>query len=120
MNTGKNNEDLQEALFRELVQAIVEEDGRHTTVSPGRVRELENAGKILRNMIAEEAVTVECKLHKPLNSMGSVKLRGKSILIKDTKTLVGIARDGASNFAVYPNTDGTVEVVLTYHGLTEM
>ncbi len=49
--------------------------------------------------------------------MGSVSVTGKHI---DMKTVVWLVRSAelASNFEVYPKTDGTVCMTFPFHGLT--
>lgn len=55
--------------------------------------------------------------YKPFKSMGSVSVTGKNI---DTKKVVWFVRSAelASNFEVYPKTDGAVCMTFTFHNLT--
>ena len=56
-------------------------------------------------------------LNEPYKSMGSVSIVGKELTFSNPKWFM-IAVRLASNFNVYPKTNGTVQMDFTFHGLT--
>lgn len=56
-------------------------------------------------------------LHEPYKSMGVVSVVGSDLLFRNTEWFMK-AVELASNFEVYPKTDGTVQMDFTFHGLT--
>lgn len=63
-------------------------------------------------------VQVSYELHQPFQSMGYISIIGKVISIYNPKVFAAIS-SLASNVEVYPKTNGTIQINLTYHGLTK-
>lgn len=72
--------------------------------------------KAMKRLVRGTSAKVTHQLHEPSQSMGSVSVTGKNI---DMKKVVWFVRSAklASNFEVYPKTDGTVCMTFTFHGL---
>jgi len=71
----------------------------------------------MKTVIGNES-SVTYKLHEPYPSMGSVSVEGKDVVIEDSVKFASMIAM-ATNFEVYPKTDGTVKMTLTFHGLTK-
>lgn len=76
-----------------------------------------NAYKTLRSVV-KGISEMFWELHEPFNSMGSISIIGKKLSIKDTKQFIKAVKL-ASNFNVYPRTDGTARMDFTFYGLTK-
>ncbi len=63
-----------------------------------------------------KGVVITYKLFEPTKKMGVVSINGKSIEFVNTELFANIAKI-ASNFEVFPKTDGTTQINFTFHGL---
>ena len=120
-NTEYANEEEMNAELDAIVLALgeqVEEDESRTSVlNPIRMREILHTYKAMKYIARGSSAKVTYKLHQPYQSMGSVSVTGKDIRLRDPENFIRASRF-ASNVEVYPKTDGTVCLTLTFHGLT--
>lgn len=72
----------------------------------------------LKEEVSGDNVKISRVFHKPYQSMGYISITGKNIVIKNPKTFAAILKL-ASSTEVYPKTDGSIQINLTYHGLTK-
>ena len=104
-----------------LVTAIGDEaaaDDSHTAIiNPHRIQQVLYTYKVLKYLTKGTKAKVSYELHAPYKSMGSVSIVGSDLLFRNTKWFMK-AVELASNFEVYPKTDGTVQMDFTFHGLT--
>ncbi len=92
-------------------------DSKTAILDPAAVNRLAAALPILRRAVDGRGTELTYELHKPLKSMGSIKITGTNVLIRDTEAFREAAKL-AANFEAYPKTDGTVCLTFTFHGLT--
>lgn len=71
----------------------------------------------LKDIVSGSNVQVRRVFHEPYNSMGYISIVGNDIVVKDSAIFAAVLKL-ASNIEIYPKTDGTVQINLTYHGLT--
>ena len=71
----------------------------------------------LKDIVSGSNVQVRRVFHEPYNSMGYISIVGNDIAVKDSAMFAAVLKL-ASNIEIYPKTDGTVQINLTYHGLT--
>lgn len=84
---------------------------------PEKVKQVETAYKIMQLIAKGKDLNVTYELNTPYVSMGAVSVVGKEIVIADQALFVKVA-EMASNFEIYPKTDGTVQMNFTFHNLT--
>ena len=110
-----------EAMLDSLVTTVGDEaaaDDSHTAiVNPYRIQQVLYTYKVLKYLAKGTKAKVTYTLHAPYKSMGSVSVVGSDMLFKNTEWFMK-AVALASNFEVYPKTDGTIQMNFTFHGLT--
>lgn len=112
-------EEMIDSLVIAVGGAIMEEDSKTAVVNPYKVQQVAYAYKMLKYLTkGMKGVSVSYVLHKPFKSMGSVSVVGKNLEFRKPDWFIR-AVSLASNFDVYPKTDGTVKMDLTFHGLTK-
>lgn len=117
----ENDKDVEKALD-ELITLVActaqIEDTRTQVVNPITMQHLLYTYKTLKYLTKDTEVNVTYVVHEPYKSMGSVTACGKNITFSRPEWFVKAA-ELATNFEVYPKTDGTVEMNFTFHGLTK-
>lgn len=105
------------AFVDEVVTEIANSEAGTSVTIPERVKRVEVAYKALRLIAKGKDVDVTYELNAPYTSMGSVSIVGKEVIITNPALFAKVA-EMASNFEVYPKTNGTVEMNFTFHNLT--
>lgn len=105
------------AFVDEVVTEIANSEASTSVTIPERVKRVEVAYKALRLIAKGKDVDVTYELNAPYTSMGSVSIVGKEVIITNPALFAKVA-EMASNFEVYPKTNGTVEMNFTFHNLT--
>lgn len=105
------------AFVDEVVTEIANSEAGTSVTIPERVKRVEVAYKALRLIAKGKDVYVTYELNAPYTSMGSVSIVGKEVIITNPALFAKVA-EMASNFEVYPKTNGTVEMNFTFHNLT--
>ena len=72
----------------------------------------------LKKAIEGDSVKVQYHPHEPYTSMGFISITGKNVHVTDPKMFSAISQL-ASNMEAFPKTDGSIQINLTFHGLTE-
>lgn len=110
------NDEL-DAILLALGEQIEADESRTSVLNPIRMRELLYTYKAVKLLVRGSSAKVTYKLHKPFQSMGSVSITGKEILMRNPVNFIRAAKF-ASNVEAYPKTDGTVCMTFTFHNLT--
>ena len=110
------NDEL-DAILLALGEQIEADESRTSVLNPVRMRELLYTYKALKLLVRGSSAKVTYKLHQPFQSMGSVSVTGKEILMQNPVNFIRAAKF-ASNVEAYPKIDGTVCMTFTFHGLT--
>ena len=114
-------DDEVEAMLENLLDFVggqaEEQDNRNAVLNIPKAKILMCTYKILKHLTKGSGAKVSYELNSPYKSMGSVSVVGKNISFKNSK-LFTTAANLASNFNVYPKTNGTVQMDFTFHGLT--
>lgn len=119
----KDNYDLEDydENFDALIDCYCEqaefEDDISAVANLPRVKVLLFVYKVLQHYMHGKSAKVSYKLNEPYKSMGSVSVVGRNLTFNGEKWLLPLTQL-ASNFNVYPKTDGTVQMDFTFHGLT--
>lgn len=110
-----------EEMLDNLVTTIGDEaaadDSQTAIINPYRIQQVLYTYKVLKYLTKGTKAKVFYELHAPYKSMGSVSIVGSDLLFRNTEWFMK-AVELASNFEVYPKTDGTVQMDFTFHGLT--
>lgn len=104
-------------VIMEIANDISKDEAGASVIIPERVRQVKAAYKALRLIAKGKNVDVTYELNEPYTSMGSVTVVGKEVIITNPVLLAKVA-SMASNFEVYPKTNGTVQMNFTFHNLT--
>lgn len=102
-----------ENLFAECVE---NEDDKASIVNSDKIRVVLYTYKVLKYLTKGTEAKVSVKLNEPFVSMGSVSVVAKDLKFTKPEWLIAAVRL-ASNFNVYPKTNGTVQMDFTFHGL---
>ena len=115
--TDQEVEDTIDALMSSLAETAKLEDEQPQIINPLKIQQLLYTFKMIKYATKGTNVKVTYELHKPYKSMGSVSVSGSNLLFEKTRWFLK-AIEFASNFEVYPKTDGTCQMNFTFHGLT--
>lgn len=107
---------VDEVMMRVANDVSKDESGT-SVVIPERVKQIEYAYKTMRLIAKGKNVDITYELNAPYTSMGSVSVTGKEVVITNPALFAKVA-GMASNFEVYPKTNGTVQMDFTFHNLT--
>ena len=111
-------EEMIDALVTTIGEELVKEDARAAIVNPYRLQQISYTYKVLKYLTKGTGAKVSYALHTPFKSMGYVSVVGRDLLFRKPEWFMK-AVSLASNFEVYPKTDGTVQMNFTFHGLTK-
>ena len=110
-------EEAMDSLVISVANDIAQDESRTSIINPYRMQQLLYTYKVMKYLMKGTSAKVTYKLHEPYQSMGSVSVTGKDIEFKKVSWFLRAA-ELASNYEVYPNTDGTVCMTFTFHGIT--
>lgn len=119
-NEFTSPEEVEEMLnsLTELIGEQAEnENNRTAIINPDKIKGVLYTYKVLKYLTKGTEAKVTYKLNEPYRSMGSVNVVGKNLTFSNPEWFM-VAVKLASNFNVYPKTDGTVRMDFTFHGLT--
>lgn len=107
---------VDEVMMR-IASDVSKDESGTSVVIPERVKQIESAYKTMRLIAKGKNVDITYELNAPYTSMGSVSVTGKEVVITNPALFAKVA-EMASNFEVYPKTNGTVQMDFTFHNLT--
>lgn len=110
-------EEAMDSLVISVANDIAQDESRTSIINPYRMQQLLYTYKVMKYLMKGTSAKVTYKLHEPYQSMGSVSVTGKDIEFKNVSWFIRAA-ELASNYEVYPKTDGTVCMTFTFHGIT--
>lgn len=109
--------DVLEEQVNEIANAVAKSESGVSVTVPEKVLLVRDVFNILKRIVRGRNVNITYDLNEPYASMGAVTIVGEEILVEDPAVFAHTAA-AASNFEVYPKTDGTVQMNFTFHGLT--
>lgn len=110
-------EEAMDSLVISVANDIAQDESRTSIINPYRMQQILYTYKVMKYLMRGTSAKVTYKLHEPYQSMGSVSVTGKDIEFKKVSWFLRAA-ELASNYEVYPKTDGTVCMTFTFHGIT--
>ena len=110
-------EEAMDSLVISVANDIAQDESRTSIINPYRMQQLLYTYKVMKYLMKGTSAKVTYKLHEPYQSIGSVSVTGKDIEFKKVSWFLRAA-ELASNYEVYPKTDGTVCMTFTFHGIT--
>lgn len=122
-NLDFEKEFMSDAEVEEMLDSLtdlieVQNEGSSTAIiNPRKVQAVLYTYKVLKYLTKGTGAKVSYALNEPYKSMGSVSICGKDLTFSNPKWFM-VAVKLASNFNVYPKTNGTVQMDFTFHGLT--
>lgn len=115
--TDEQAEEELDALIECIKEQIDTSETKSSILDAQKLKMIAYTYKVLKYITKGTKAKVVYKLNKPFQSMGSVSVTGKDIMFKNPKWFVAAVKL-ASNFNVYPKTDGSVRMDFTFHQLT--
>ena len=110
-------EEMLESLTDLIGEQAENEDNKTSIINPKKVQAVLYTYRVLKYLTKGTNAKVIYALNEPYKSMGSVSIVGKELTFSNPKWFM-VAVKLASNFNVYPKTNGTVQMDFTFHGLT--
>lgn len=110
-------EEAMDSLVISVANDIAQDESRTSIINSYRMQQILYTYKVMKYLMKGTSAKVTYKLHEPYQSMGSVSVTGKDIEFKKVSWFLRAA-ELASNYEVYPKTDGTVCMTFTFHGIT--
>lgn len=110
-------EEAMDSIVISVANDIAQDESRTSIINPYRMQHILYTYKVMKYLMKGTSAKVTYKLHEPYQSMGSVSVTGKDIEFKKVSWFLRAA-ELASNYEVYPKTDGTVCMTFTFHGIT--
>lgn len=114
------DEEVEEALaglLNFIGEQVTEENSKTAIINKPKAQMVLCTYKLLKYLTKGSSAKVTYALNEPYRSMGSVSVVGKDLVFNNSKWFTA-AISMASNFNVYPKTNGTVQMDFTFHGLT--
>lgn len=105
-------------LIDEIAKVIADDESKNTVVDIDREKMVTMCSKSFRNIASGNKLKITCGLHEPFESVGYIEAIGESIVINDTHVFCDIIKN-ASNIELVPHTNNSIEVNLTFHGLSK-
>lgn len=116
MSEDEINE-IGDAIVLNVMEAIKKQDNKTSIVNPEKVKDISRVYRLLKKATENTKTKVSYTLHEPLRNVGIVSLQGAKLKFNDPRCLCAASKL-ASNFEVYPRTDGVVQINFTFYGLT--
>lgn len=116
--TDEEVEEMLDGLVTTIDDVVTADDGEVSIINPYRIQQMQYTYKMLKYLTKGTKSKVTYTLHKPYKSMGFVSVTGKNLMFRNMDWF-SKAVELASNFEVYPKTDGTVQMNFTFHGITK-
>lgn len=111
-------EEMMDGLLLDLGNQVMENEGRASIINPNRLKQITLSYNVLKYLTQKTDIKVSYMLHEPFQSVGCISVEGKDVSFCNTKLFVKVCKL-ASNIDVYPLTNGSVKIDLTFHKLTE-
>lgn len=115
-----SGEELRE--FDDIISSIWEmiENEEHgvSVVNDKRVREFILCESILRRVLTGRGIRIEVVPHDGFASVGVIRVSARNLTVKDPIAF-SRAVNLASNYEIYPKTDGKIMFALTFYGMTK-
>ena len=99
-------------------QQIAEDEQQPHILNPMRLQMMNRSYQILKHIATDNEMNISCELHHPFQGMGSICLEGEDIVFLHCKKL-SKAIYFADSVDIFPLTNGRIQFVLTFHGLTK-
>ena len=94
------------------------EECRVSYVDAEREMEYQTCCELLKTALKGSKAKIQCVPHDNSASVGVIRILAKRLIIRDP-TAFARATALASNYEVYPRTDGTIMFALTFYGMTK-
>lgn len=106
-----------DAIIFGLAEEAEKNDEQTSFLNIGAQKLMMASFRKLKEIVSGNNVKISRVFHEPYKSMGYISIVGNDIAVKDSAMFAAVLKL-ASNIEIYPKTDGTVQINLTYHGLT--
>ena len=83
-----------------------------------REKEFQTCFALLKTALKGSRARIQCVPHDNSASVGVIRILAKRLVIRDPAAFAR-ATALASNYEIYPRTDGTIMFALTFYGMTK-
>ncbi len=116
-----NGQDMSPEAMDEILRLVAEEIEREesglSVMDPRRMEELYESFEALKQLLKGSGARIECVPHDGFASVGTVSVTARNLRVTDPQLfLKAVSR--ASNWEIYPRTDGFFVLSLTFYGMT--
>lgn len=116
--TPEEAEDAINEALLSLVEDVERDEERASITNYNTLKTMQISYRALLGMLDEKNVKITYTLHKPYISMGYISITSCSEIMVDDPEVFAVISKLASNIEVI-RTDGIIQIILTYHGLTK-
>lgn len=97
-------------------EAVMVDESKPAVLNPIKIQQMQFAYGVLKYLTKGTGAKLTYALNEPFKSMGSISVEGKNLTFTNAEWFARAA-EFASNTEVYPLTNGSVKMTLTFHGL---
>ena len=117
--TKEEIEEMMDSLVLSVAEDCQKADDINSVLNFKRAKELMCVYNIMKALTKGTKAKVTYEINEPYKSMGSVSVIGRGVMLPlYNAEWFTAACKLASNFNVYPRTDGSVRMDFTFHGMT--
>ena len=110
-------EEMMDAILRAVTEQIEKEENGVSFLNLRREKEYRACCKVLEQLMKGSDARIQYVPHDGLASVGVIRVTSKGFTVRDPALFV-MATSFASNYEIYPRTDGSIMFALTFYGMT--
>lgn len=114
----KNGRDDTDDFIRALGEQIARDESGVSIANKTREREFQVCAEYLKKTVKGRGVKIQCVPHDGYASVGVIRILANDFTVMKTDEFAAAVKL-ASNYEIYPRTDGKVMFALTFYGMTK-
>ena len=108
----------QDELLKMIYREIQKEERGASVANARRIAEFHACHMALKKAFLGSGAQIECIEHDGFASVGTIRVIARRASIRDPE-MFGAALSFASNYEIYPRTDGKFMLALMFYGMTK-
>lgn len=114
----KNGVDDTDDFIRAVGERIAAEESGISIANPTREKEFQVCADYLKKTLRGHRLKIQCEPHDGYASVGVIRVLAEDFTVMKTDEFAAAVKL-ASNYEIYPRTDGKVMFALTFYGMTK-
>ena len=110
---------LNDEVLELIKEKLAEEEKYESVINPEAMEGFKFSYAVLKKLAEGTGAKVEYEISSMFRSAGSISITAKNLNILNTKWF-GRALEFATNFEIYPKTNGEFRIALAFYGLTKL